>query len=263
MNDGLQLLWDHGDRIMAWGRALLWLLVGFGAATVASRVVGRALPANDVRGTLAKRVSYWLVLGIFVANGLGEVGFDLSLLMGAAGIVTVAVGFASQTSASNVISGLFLLAERPLTVGDVVRVGTATGEVLAIDLLSVKLRTFDNLFVRVPNETVMKSEIVNYSRFPIRRVDLLLRLPTDHPLQGLRELLLEVADDQPLALDEPRPMVIFQGISDAGFELQLSVWAEQASYLELRNSLPVAVDSALRARGIPLGVPERRVHART
>lgn len=249
----------YDDTLRSWGKAALFLVVGVAVAWLVGRVAARIAPPGDARGTLAQRVSFWSVAGVFAASALTEVGFDLSLVVGAAGIVTVAIGFASQTSASNVISGLFLLAERPLAVGDVVRVGTVTGEVLAIDLLSVKLRTFDNLFVRVPNETVMKSEIVNLTRFPIRRFDFMLRVSTDHGLAGLRELLIEVADRMPHALDEPRPVVIFQAIGDAGYELQLSVWAEQAQYLELRNALPEAVDAELRARGIRLGVPERRM----
>ena len=83
----------------------------------------------------------------------------------AAGLLTVALGFAAQTSASNLISGLFLLGERPFVVGDVIRLASGiTGEVVGIDLLSVKIRTFDNLLVRVPNETLLKSELTNLTR---------------------------------------------------------------------------------------------------
>ena len=109
---------------------------------------------------------------MFCVSALRELGFKLSVLLGAAGVLTVAVGFASQTSASNIISGLFLLGERPFSVGDVIRVGSTTGEVLSIDLLSAKLRTFENLFVRIPNETLIKSEVTNLSRLPVRRLDL-------------------------------------------------------------------------------------------
>ncbi|MFN9975907.1 MAG: mechanosensitive ion channel family protein, partial [Phycisphaerae bacterium] len=103
---------------------------------------------------------------------LDSLGFDLKVLLGAAGILTVAVGFAAQTSASNLISGLFLMFERPFVVGNSIVIGDLRGEVVAIDMLSTKIRTFTNMMVRIPNETLVKSNIVNLSYFPIRRVDL-------------------------------------------------------------------------------------------
>jgi hypothetical protein len=101
-----------------------------------------------------------------------QLGFDFTVLLGAAGIVTVAIGFASQTSASNLISGLFLVWRRRSGIGDIVTVDGVTGEVLSVDLLSTKLRTFDNLQVRIPNETMVKARITTLNRFPLRRVDL-------------------------------------------------------------------------------------------
>jgi hypothetical protein len=91
-----------------------------------------------------------------VAGALHQAGLKLGVLPGAAGILTVAIGFASQTSASNLISGLFVIAERPFVVGDIIRVAETTGEVLSVDLLSVKIRTFDNLYVRIPNEGIIR-----------------------------------------------------------------------------------------------------------
>ncbi|TNE84770.1 MAG: mechanosensitive ion channel family protein [Deltaproteobacteria bacterium] len=215
--------------------------------------------AGSALGLLVRRVLFWTVLGLFVASALSEVGVDLSVLLGAAGVFTVAIGFASQTSASNIISGVFLLIERPFAVGDVIRLGTTQGEVLSIDLLSVKLRTFDNLYVRVPNETVMKSEIVNVSRFPIRRFDLLVPVARDAPLDEVRALLIAAADESEVVLDEPRPIVIFNGFTEMGMELQLSAWATQDSFLQLRNSLPERAAAALAGAGIATGAPQRVV----
>src|SRR5690606_6278295 len=128
---------------------------------------------------------------------LDTLGVDVGVLLGAAGILTVAIGFASQTSASNLISGLFLLGARPFSVGDLIEVGTRTGVVLSVDLLSVKLRTFENLFVRVPNETLIKSDIVNLSRNPIRRIEVKLRLAYDEDFERVAALLKAIAQDDP------------------------------------------------------------------
>jgi small-conductance mechanosensitive channel len=96
----------------------------------------------------------------------------LGILLGTAGILTVALAFASQTSMSNVISGLFLIADNPFQVGDILQVGTTVGVVLEIGLLSVNLRKFDNTFVRPPNELLIKQEFWNLTKYPIRRLDL-------------------------------------------------------------------------------------------
>jgi small-conductance mechanosensitive channel len=144
---------------------------------------------------------------LFIASAMREMGFSLAVIMGAAGVLTVAIGFASQTTASNLISGLFLIGERSFEIGDIIKVGNTTGEVLSIDALSVKLRTFDNLFVRIPNETLIKSEVTTLSRFPIRRLDLQLGVAYKEDIEQVRKVLMAVADSNPLCLDEPSPAV--------------------------------------------------------
>jgi hypothetical protein len=146
---------------------------------------------------LLARIASYTVLTLFVISAMRQFGFDFTVLLGAAGIVTVAVGFASQTSASNLISGLFLTLERAVQPGDVVTVGGRTGEVISVDLLSTKLRTFDNLLVRIPNETMVKSEIVSLNRFPIRRFDLTVGVAYDSDLGLVQKTLLDVAHAQP------------------------------------------------------------------
>src|SRR5688572_20435659 len=133
-NETIALLFD--ERVGAFMRALVVLVLGYTLAKVTSAGLARALArrATGQQVMLARRISYWVLLGLTLVSSLHHLGFDLSVLVGAAGILTVAVGFASQTSASNLISGLFLIAERPFVVGDVITVGGRTGEVVSIDL---------------------------------------------------------------------------------------------------------------------------------
>ena len=139
-------------------------------------------------------------MGLFIFTALKQLGFDLGILLGAAGILSVAIGFASQTSAANIISGLFVVGERSVSVGDVIQVSTFTGEVLSIDWLSIKLRTFDNLYVRIPNEAFIKSEVTNLSKFPVRRVDLQVSIALREDIGHARSVLLQVAEDNVLCL---------------------------------------------------------------
>ena len=252
-----------GPQVAAIVRAVIKLIVGYVVARLAGRGAVRLLTktADTHREILTRRVVFYGILGLFAASALSELGFDLSILLGAAGILTVALGFASQTSASNVISGLFLLGEKPFAVGDVIRVGGTVGEVLSVDLLSVKLRTFDNLFVRLPNETMVKSEITNLNRFPIRRYDLQVGVAYKEDLRAVRAVLNEVAEQNPLCLEEPAPLILFQGYGESSINFQFSVWAKTENYLELRNTIPMEVKEAFDAHGIEIPFPHRTLYA--
>jgi len=250
---------------VAWLRASAVLVVGL----VVARFMGAAIfrvtngPMGLHTAVTLRRLVFYGVSIIVVMMVLRELGFSLAVLVGAAGILTVALGFASQTSASNLISGIFLVAEKPFEIGDVIKVGNTTGEVLSIDLLSVKLRTFDNLFIRVPNETLIKSEITNFTRFPIRRLDLQIGVAYKEDIAKVRDVLFLVADKYPLCLDQPRPLMIFQGFGDSSLNLQLSVWATRENYIQLRNSIPEEIKKAFDEEGIEIPFPHRSLYTGT
>jgi small-conductance mechanosensitive channel len=238
-------------------RAALVLLVGW----FLLRLVGRRLLAANwlAEGSrrLAVRGIKGLLFGLLVVWTLNELGFQIGPLLGAAGLFTVAIGFASQTAVSNLISGLFLVAEKPFNPGEVIQVGEVTGVVLAVDLMSTKLRTFDNQFVRLPNETLLKATVRNFTRYPIRRIDLQLGVAYEADLERVGEILMAVADAEPLCLDEPAPLVIFQGFGDSSQNLQFSYWAARETFLELRNRMPVAIKRRFDAEGIVIPFPQR------
>lgn len=204
---------------------------------------------------LIKRGIFYGIIILFTISALNQLGFNLSVVLGAAGVFSVAIGFASQTSASNLISGLFLLGERPFSVGDVIRVGTTTGEVLSIDLLSAKLRTFDNLYVRIPNESLIKSEVTTLTKFPIRRIDLKVGVAYKEDLPSVRDVLFLIAEDNPLCLEEPKPLFIFQGFGNSSLDIQFSVWVKRENFLDLRNSIQLEIKAAFDAAGIEIPFP--------
>lgn len=254
--------WFADERVVQWARAALIIVVSLVAAKILSATLYRATRAPmGVHGsTTLKRIVFYAVLAIGIMTALRELGFSLGVLLGAAGILSVAIGFASQTSASNLISGIFLVAEKPFAIGDVIRLGERTGEVLSIDLLSVKLRTFDNLFVRIPNETLIKSEIVNLTRFPIRRLDLKIGVAYREDISEVRRVLVEVADAFPLCLDQPRPILIFLGFGNSSLDLQLSVWTRREKYLEVLNELPEKIKDAFDDHDIEIPFPHVSVY---
>lgn len=223
------------------------------ASTATRRIATKRLSPHHAQ--LTRRVIFYTILILFAIMSLRQLGFDLSVLLGAAGIFSVAIGFASQTAASNLISGLFLIGEKPFAVKDVVKIGNTTGEVLSIDLLSIKLRTFDNLFVRIPNETVMKSEVTTLTRFPIRRLDLKIGVAYKEDISRVRKELMRIATHNPLCLDEPEPLFIFLGFGASSLDLQFSVWAARENFLQLMNSIQEEIKTSFDAAGIEIPFP--------
>ncbi len=243
-------------------RAAILGLAGLMLASLASRLAARALRPRLSTHVLQlmRRLVFYVILALFLASALRELGFSLAVLMGAAGVLTVAIGFASQTTASNLISGLFLIGERSFEVGEIIKIGSTTGEVLSIDALSVKLRTMDNLYVRIPNETLIKSEVTTLNRFPIRRFDLMLGVAYKEDLNRVREALMAVAEANIHCLDEPAPLFIFTGFGDSSLDIQFSVWARRENFLTLRNTIATEIKQAFDAAGIEIPFPHRTIY---
>lgn len=249
------------ERLATGLRAVLLAVAGVAVARLASRGVVRMLGSYlDAQGAMVLRRAIFVPLvALVVILFLRELGFDLSVVLGAAGILTVAIGFASQTAASNVISGLFLLAEQPFRVGDWIRIGERVGEVLSIDVMSVKLRTPDNTFVRVPNEAVLKSETQAITRFPIRRLDILFGLRIGEDLQRVKAILADISEQNPRCCEEPATQILFTDFGESSVRLRFSVWVERNVFLDVQSELIETINRRLTDEGVEIAVPYRRL----
>ena len=240
-------------------RTLAIVIGGFVLGRILSRLVSR-LTRDSFTAQLnmvLRRLVYYGLVSFALVIAIQGLGVDLSVLLGAAGILTVAIGFASQTSASNLIAGLFLMGERAFEVGDYIKVGQSLGTVLSIDLLSVKLRTADNLFVRVPNEQVIKSEVTNFTRFDIRRLDLTLNVAFEQEVAAVRQLLMQLAVDHPLILEEPVADLFFVGFGESAQMLEFRVWTERVNFLKLKAELNEEIKRVFDQNQIEVPYPRR------
>lgn len=210
------------------------------------------------RMLLRKTISY-TGLSIVLLLALSALGINLAPLLGAAGILGIAIGFASQTSISNIISGFFLIAERPFEIGDVVKVNNITGIVKSVDLLSIKLRGFDNRYIRIPNETLIKTELMNFTRFPIRRVDMHLRIAYKEDLNKVQELLYEIVESIPECLDSPEPLFLMENFSERGVEFLFGVWIDKSQYIDAVNGLMMAVKEVFDREKIEIPYPHLQI----
>lgn len=245
---------NEGEAI----RAAVLLITGLVLSRLYFRLVRRGLLNHIPR--FGRSIGGWLILGLFTSAALHQLGFNLSVLLGAAGIFSVALGFAAQTSAANIISGLFVIGERSFVVGQTIQVGNHTGEVLSIDLLSVKLRTADNRYVRIPNDAIIKTDVVNLSKFPIRRADLLISISYNTDIAKARTVLLDVAAKNPLCLDEPHPQISLRGFAESAVNLEFSVWAARQNYSDMRDAMLEQIKAAFDAAQIEFPFPTRTLH---
>ncbi|QEN07966.1 mechanosensitive ion channel family protein [Oceanispirochaeta crateris] len=203
---------------------------------------------------ISKLVNYsgFLILFIII---LSELGIKLSALLGAAGIIGIAVGVASQKSLGNIISGFFMVTEKSFEIGDVITVGDKTGTVYSVELLSIMLKTFDNLLIRIPNETLISTDVINITRFPIRRMDLYLRVAYDSDLSLVKEVLQTVAKCNVNCLDEPNPFILIKTFEESGIGIQYGIWFEKTNYVETRNTIVQDVLAGFKSAGIVIPYP--------
>ena len=251
------------ERLYLLLRVLTILVVGLPLLLILRRTLNRYISRHYSQhyGMLSGKLVFYIGISILIITVLHEFGFSLTPLLGAAGILGIAIGFASQTTVSNVISGFFLVAEKSFVVGDVINVGGNVGVVYSIDTLSVKIRMFDNRFLRVPNETMIKSEYINITRFPIRRVDCNISVAYKEDLSRVSEVLFDVAAKLPYSLQEPPPLLIFDKFGSSSIDLLFVAWAKKENFLKLRNGLNMGIKERFDKEGIEIPFPHMSVYA--
>jgi small-conductance mechanosensitive channel len=177
----------------------------------------------------------------------------------------VGIGFGLQDIAKNFGSGLVLVFERPIQVGDFVEVGTFQGTVERIGARSTIIRTLDQLSIIVPNSRFLEEEVINWNHDnPISRLHLPVHIAYGSDVELVRSLLLEAAKGQSGILSTPKPQVFLQGFGDNGLDLELLVWiAEPSKYVILKSELYFRLEALLRQHQIEIPFPQRDLRLRT
>lgn len=247
-----------GVSIYDVGKAVFLVILGYFIAKLSSAGFIRAMTklGSNYQAKLVHRIIFYIVFIIFIIAAMQHLGFKLNVLLGAAGILSVSLGFASQTSASNIISGLFLIGEKPFVVGDTISLDSTSGQVIAIDLLSVKIRTNDNTMVRIPNEVLIKSNVTNLTRFRTRRFDLQLGVSYKENLDKVRKVLFDVVDKNDLCLKDPAPILSVLNFGESAINLQFSVWASKSQFSEMKMGIPEQVKKAFEKNNIEMPFPQ-------
>lgn len=187
-------------------------------------------------------------------------GVKLSAIWGAAGIAGVAIGFAAQTSVSNIISGIFVITEGALKIGDTVIVDGITGIVDSINLLSVRVHTFDNQMVRIPNSTIINSNLTNNSYHKTRRLTVSVDVSYNTDLEFALETIKKVPENCPTVLREPSPNAWYDGFGDSGIKLTLAVWFSPENFIDTKNAIFIGLKKVFDEAKIEIPFNQIDVH---
>lgn len=238
------------------------LVVGIVIITVLGLILKKLLPQrlSQQRKMIINRFVRYSAIVILFSVIVSELNINLAAIFGAAGVIGIVVGVASQTSIGNIVSGFFMVSEKSFEIGDQIRIGDKTGVVHSIDLLSIKIKTFDNLLLRIPNQTVISSEVINVTRFPVRRLDFDISVAYKENLDVVKQTLEEVAKRNPLVLDEPEAIVVFKAFGQHGINVLFGVWFERTNYLKVKNSVFMEIKDAFAQKGIEIPFPHISVY---
>ena len=229
------------------------------------RILARTHLEPDLQYAVSRFVGYcFIAVGFFFAFRV--IHLDLSSLAVIVGGLGIGIGFGLQNIVSNFVSGLIILAERPIAIGHRVEVGGVAGQVTKISLRSTVVVTNDNITIIVPNSNFITNPVTNWSYGdPKVRLRLPVGVAYGSDVEKLRRVLLEIAAENPAVLKEPAPMVRFLEFGDSSLNFELAVWTIEMAHrpTRFRSDLYFAIERKLRENNIEVPFPQRDLHLRS
>ncbi|WP_342662444.1 mechanosensitive ion channel family protein [Erythrobacter cryptus] len=243
--------------------ALAVLIIGVILARLLGRWADRALTRSErIEPTVARflsniiRYALWVVVGVTV---LTQFGVETTSIIAALGGLALAVGLALQGTLSNVAAGVMILIQRPFRVGETISAGTVNGTVQAIGLFTTEIVQLDGLFVMVPNNELWNKPVVNFTRMPTRRFELLIGIAYSDSIEQARAELLALARADARVLADPEPVAFVAALADSAVTMGLRVWCKTEDWLALSWALTEAAKTRFAEVGLTIPFPQREV----
>ncbi len=261
-----RLLLPHADKFLLLAIKLAEIVVIILIAALLKKHFGlryiKKIVRNldeDTEAILRSAVAYgiWLTAIVIVLNIMG---IKIESLITSLGLMSVAIGFAAQATISNFISGLMIMFDRSVRIGDVIEVNGNIGTIHSIGILSTRLKTFDNLLIRVPNRELLDSDVKNYTFFNIRRFEILVGVSYSTDLQKAREVILKALSEIEDILDDPTPLVWVTEFADSSINLSVKAWCSREKLFDVRDIAAQRIKEALDEAGIEIPFPQVVVH---
>ena len=201
-----------------------------------------------------------ITIGILL--GFNVVGIQLTSLVVVFGLIGVGIAFGLQNITSNFVSGIILLFERPVSVGDYIEVGEDMGQVRAINMRATIIVTRDNITLIVPNSSFIENTVTIWSvGDPKVRINIPVGVAYGSDTGLVSRLLMKVAQDHPEVRSDPEPDVLFKGFGDSSLDFELRIWIiSPMGRFRVISELNYAIDAAFRENNVTVPFPQRDVH---
>ena len=247
---------------------LLILVLGYLLANAVTLVLQNVLllrlPLQRGLPYAISTVTYYILLLLVFLAALTDAGVELNKFTVVTGALGVGVGFGLQNIVNNFVSGLILLFERPIRVGDSVETGGLLGTVMRIGARSSTLQTFQGSEVIVPNSNLLSNQVINWTlSSPLRCVQIPVGIAYGTDPEPVLKLLVEVAESNPEVMRDPQPTAYFLGFGDSALNFELRFWAGGDTWFQLKSDVTIGVARALREAGIEIPFPQRDLHVRS
>jgi len=265
---------EHNETWITVGKlvlGLIFLILGLWISRTISRTAGkRIFPRfglnKHVSASLQKVIFYLFAL-IFAMFALDMAGVPLTVFTLLGGALAIGVGFGSQNLMNNFISGVLIMVERPIRIGDLIQVGDLYGTVMAIGARSTRVRTGTNVDIIVPNSSFLEQNVVNWTLGDTKvrtQVDVGVAYGSD--TQRVREVLLEAAKRHERVVQEPEPFVLFTSFGDNSLAFEIHFWISiqtQMQRKKIESDLRFTIDALCRDADIVIAFPQRDIHLDT
>ncbi|MDT8442865.1 MAG: mechanosensitive ion channel [Desulfuromonadales bacterium] len=215
--------------------------------------------------TALKRLLHYALftIGFFIAVSMA--GLELQKFALIAGALGVGIGFGLQNIVNNFVSGLILLFERPVKVGDTINIDDQWGTITRIGLRSTVFETLDRAEIIVPNSELISQKVTNWTfTTNVSRIVVVVGVAYGSPLSKVLAILMQVAQEHPDILQDPEPSAIFTGFGDSSINFELRVWVSDINKrLKVKSELGLAIDGSFREEDITIPFPQRDLHLRS
>lgn len=258
---GLPLSGEQIAQVVVLLIVVFWLS-GRAKGLLYSRFLKRSGMDRALQYAISQVVGYMvLIIGVVIV--FQNTGMQLSTLAVFAGALGVGLGLGLQNIASNFVSGLIILAERPIKIGDRVEVGELAGMVTEIHARSTTIVTNDNISIIVPNSRFIEDTVTNWSHGdPKVRFRIPVGVAYGSDVELVKKALIAAGQSHEATLAKPEPAVFFDSFGDSALNFELVVWSDEMSYRPRRykSDLNFAIEKGLREAGISIPFPQRDVH---
>jgi small-conductance mechanosensitive channel len=262
---GVEMILDT----VIYGTITLWSVIFFTTVIILAVIVAKIVTLNLKKGLSDKvkktdldillKVTYYTIVLLAVVIALPALDIELSGLLVAGGFAGLVVGFASQSVVSNLVSGLFLIIERPVKIGDEIGIGDIGGYVEDIRFLSTIVRKYDGVSARIPNEKVFTSNITNYVANAVRRVEYTVGISYDSDANRAIEGIRMVLNAHPFVLQRPDSEIFINALAESSIDIKVKFWVPSTRWYRMQSELLGAIRMQLEKDGVKIPFPQRTI----